>query len=116
MTSSINMNINMTKNIEMTNININHNRVASERPIKKLLKGFKIDLKGLLVFSPVCCGFKGTSGKHVRAMNTPKSHFYIVKLRYAGVYLFFLFLIQNINCGYSLEPPGGSNVYPKSMF
>ena len=25
---------------------------------------------------------------------------------------------QNIDCGYSLEPPrgGGSNVYPKSMF
>ena len=37
---------------------------------------------------------------------------------YAGVYLFFLFLLQNIDCGYSLEPPrrGGSNVYPQSMF
>ena len=47
-----------------------------------------------------------------------KSHFYIVKLGYAGVYLFFLFLLQNIDCGYSLEPPrqGGSNVYPQSMF
>ena len=34
------------------------------------------------------------------------------------VYLFFLFLLQNIDCGYSLEPPrrGGSNVYPRSMF
>ena len=29
-------------------------------------------------------------------------HFYIAKL---GVYLFFLFLLQNIDCGYSLEPP-----------
>ena len=27
---------------------------------------------------------------------------YIVKLGYAGVYLFFLFLLQNIDCGYSL--------------
>ena len=47
-----------------------------------------------------------------------KLHFYIVKLGYAGVYLFFLFLLQNIDCGYSLEPPcrGGSNVYPQSMF
>ena len=47
-----------------------------------------------------------------------KPHFYIVKLGYAGVYLFFLFLLQNIDCGYSLEPPrrGGSNVYPQSMF
>ena len=45
-------------------------------------------------------------------------HFYIVKLEYTGVYLFFLFLLQNIDCGYSLEPPrwGSSNVYPQSMF
>ena len=45
-------------------------------------------------------------------------HLYIAKLGYAGVYLFFLFLLQNINRGYSLEPPrrGGSNVYPQSMF
>ena len=45
-------------------------------------------------------------------------HFYIAKRGYAGVYLFFLFLLQNIDCGYSLEPPrrGGSNVYPQSMF
>ena len=33
-----------------------------------------------------------------------KPHFYIVKLGYAGEYLFFLFLLQNIDCGYSLEP------------
>ena len=48
----------------------------------------------------------------------PEPHFYIAKLGYAGVYLFFLFLLQNIDCGYSLEPPrrGGSNVYPQSMF
>ena len=45
-------------------------------------------------------------------------HFYIAKLGYAGVYLFFLFLLQNIDCVYSLEPPrrGGSKVYPQSMF
>ena len=44
--------------------------------------------------------------------------FYIAKLGYAGVYLFFLFLLQNIDCGYSFEPPCrcGSNVYPQSMF
>ena len=30
----------------------------------------------------------------------------------------YLFLLKNIDCGYSLEPPrrGGSNVYPQSMF
>ena len=47
-----------------------------------------------------------------------KPNFYIEKLGFAGVYLFILFLLQNIDCGYSLEPPcqGGSNVYPQSMF
>ena len=38
-----------------------------------------------------------------------KPHFYIAKLGYTGVYLFFLFLLpfllQNIDWGYSLEPP-----------
>ena len=45
-------------------------------------------------------------------------HFYIVKLGYAGVYLFFLFLLQNIDCWYSLEGPrrGSSNLYPQSIF
>ena len=34
------------------------------------------------------------------------------------MWIFFLFLLQNIDCGYSLEPPrrGGSNMYPQSMF
>ena len=44
--------------------------------------------------------------------------FYIVKLGYGGVNLFFSFLLQNIDCWYSLGPPrrGGSNVHPQSMF
>ena len=35
-----------------------------------------------------------------------------------GIPIFFLFLLQSIDCGYSLEPPrrGGSNVYSQSMF
>ena len=35
-----------------------------------------------------------------------------------GYTYFSNFLPQNIDCGYSLEPPrwGGSNVYPQSMF
>ena len=42
---------------------------------------------------------------------TPR--FDIVKLGFTGVYIIFLFLLYNIDCGYSLEPPhrGGSNVY-----
>ena len=35
-----------------------------------------------------------------------KPHFYIVILGFKGVYnIFFLFLLKNIDCGYSLEPP-----------
>ena len=34
------------------------------------------------------------------------------------ILIFFLISAQNIDCGYSLEPPrrGGSNEYPQSMF
>ena len=44
-----------------------------------------------------------------------KPHFYIV---YPGVYIIFLIFAQNIDCGYSLEPPrrGGSYEYLQSMF
>ena len=50
--------------------------------------------------------------------NSLKPHIYIVKLGFTGVYIIFLFLLKNIDCGYSLEPPrqGGSNKYPQSMF
>ena len=47
-----------------------------------------------------------------------RPHFYIVKLGFTGVYIIFLIFAQNIDSGYSLEPPrrGGSNEYPQSMF
>ena len=47
-----------------------------------------------------------------------KPHFYIVKVRFTGVYIIFLISAQNIDYGYSLEPPrrGGSNEYPQSVF
>ena len=43
----------------------------------------------------------------------PIPHFYIAKLGNTGVYIF---LLENIDCGYSLELPrrGGSNEYPQS--
>ena len=34
-----------------------------------------------------------------------KPNFYIVKLGFTGVYIIFLISAQNIDCGYSLEPP-----------
>ena len=44
-----------------------------------------------------------------------KPHFY---MGLQGYTLFFLFLLKNIDCGYSLEPPrrGGSNEYTQSFF
>ena len=47
-----------------------------------------------------------------------KPQCYTEKLGNAGVHLFFLFLLQIIDCGYLLESPrrGGSNVHPQSMF
>ena len=38
-------------------------------------------------------------------VNPPEPHFYIEKQGFAGVYLFFLFLLQNIDGGYSLDVP-----------
>ena len=47
-----------------------------------------------------------------------KPHFYIVKLGFTGVYIIVLISVQNIDCGYSLEPPrrGGSNEYHNLCF
>ena len=47
-----------------------------------------------------------------------KPHFYTVKLGFTRVYIIFFISAENIDCGYSLEPPrrGGSNEYPQSMF
>ena len=47
-----------------------------------------------------------------------KHHFYIVKLEFTGIYIIFLSSAQNIDCGYSLEPPcqGDSNEHQQSMF
>ena len=68
-----------------------------------------------------CC-FKGNQHSITKArlynVDPLKPHFYIVKLGFTGVYIIFLISAQNIDCGYSLEPPrrGGSNEYPQSMF
>ena len=51
------------------------------------------------------CNKTFTPSKHVREMYTPLNSTFIVKLGYTGVNLFLLSLLQNIDCGYSLEPP-----------
>ena len=58
------------------------------------------------------------SRKHAYIILTLLNPYYIVKLGWLRYTVFFLFLLKNIDCGYSLEPPrrGGSNEYPQSMF
>ena len=63
-----------------------------------------------------------SSQKHAYIMLTPLNPPFIqywgLNWGLKGYTLFFLFLLKNIDCGYSLEPPrrGGSNEYPQSMF
>ena len=40
-------------------------------------------------------------GKHVHEKNTPLNPLLCIKSGFAGLYLFFLFLLKNIDCGYS---------------
>ena len=57
--------------------------------------------------------------KHVYIILTPLNPTFIwYHWGSQGYALFFLYLLKNIDCGYSLEPPrgGGSNGYPQSMF
>ena len=59
------------------------------------------------------------SRKHAYIVLTPLNPTFISEnWGLQGYTLFFLFLLKNIDCGYSLEPPrgGGSNEYPQSMF
>ena len=66
-----------------------------------------------------CMTFSGDITKtYLYNFDPLKPHFCIVKLGFTGVYIIFLISAQNIDCGYSLEPPhrGGSNEYPQSMF
>ena len=56
---------------------------------------------------------------HTYIVLTPLTpHFYTVKLGFIEVYIYILIFAQNIDCGYSLEPPrrGGFTKYPQFMF
>ena len=53
--------------------------------------------------------------KYIENFTTKTEPFQIKKKKKAVI--FFIFLDQNIDCGYSLEPRrGGSNEYPQSVF
>ena len=51
--------------------------------------------------------------KYILKILPPKNENFQIKIR-----IYFHISAQNIDCGYSLEPPrrGGSNEYPQSMF
>ena len=60
-----------------------------------------------------------SSRKHAYAILIPLNPSFILQnWGLQGYTLFFLFLLKNVDCGYSLEPPcqGSSNEYPQSMF
>ena len=48
---------------------------------------------------------KGIRKTRLYNFDPREPHFYIVKLGFTGVYIIFLISAQNIDCGYSLEPP-----------
>ena len=62
-----------------------------------------------------CCVF--ITKTYLYNFDPLKPHFYIINLGFTGVYIIFHISAQNIDCGYSLEPPrrGGSNEYPQSV-
>ena len=84
----------------------------------------KIDVRNtdgdLVQYSLICNSksFQIITKTRLYSFDPLKPHFYIVKLGFTGVYIIYLFLLKNIYCGYSLEPPrrGGSNEYPQYMF
>ena len=60
-----------------------------------------------------------TSRKPTYKILTPETPLLYSKTGvYKDMHYFFLFMLKNIDCGYSFEPPrrGGSNEYPKSIF
>ena len=84
----------------------NHLPIVKERTVKEVvLREVHVKTLGQLYHTDL-------ETKHIRKtcpckVYPLKPHFCKIKLGYAGVYmyLFFLFLFQNIDCGYSLEPP-----------
>ena len=89
----------------------------SDQNLIRIFIGRILDLQGCEVSS--CEQPSRTTITKTRLYNFDplKPHFYILKLGFTGVYIIFIILLKNIDCGYSLEPPrrGGSNEYPQSM-
>ena len=88
----------------------------------RIFSSFSPEKKALIFARNIETNFLGKcetiTKTYLYNINPLKPHFYIVKQGFTGVYIIFLFLLKNIDCGYSLEPPrrGGSNEYLESMF
>ena len=108
-----------------------HTRMCQECPVSlEKLSFFFIQVKiiQVLVFDNwrplnLCwnIGMKLSSGKQVHEKYTPGTPLLYSKtgdIYGYGCTNFFLILLQNIDCGYSLEPPrrGGLNVNPQFMY
>ena len=98
--------------------------VASDRglhglfsPVRPSIYGSTAPHQPGLVGQDLCC-LTYITKTYLYYFDPLKPHFYTVKLGFTGVNLIFLISAQNIDCGYSLEPPrrGGSNEYSQSMF
>ena len=76
-----------------------------------------VDSTFIVEFSPLCrretSHYENTPIKIYRQFFHPKNENFKIK-----IFDIFLISAQNIDYGYSLEPPhrGGSNEYPQSMF
>ena len=64
------------------------------------------------------CKLSNITKTRVYNFDPLKRHFYNVKLGFTGVFIIFLILLNNIDCGYSLELPckDGSNEYHNLSF
>ena len=79
------------------------NEMQNMLQLKYILESCR--LQDLLIITKTC-----PCNKH-RFFSIKIEHFQLEKF-------FFIIFAQNIDCGYTLEPPrrGGSNGYPQSMF
>ena len=81
------------KKVQVGNV---HEKAQSERNSHSKKRGGKVYMGNSLAL---------TSGKHVREMCTPSYPvLYSKTWVYSGIPIFII-LLQNINCGFSLEPP-----------
>ena len=63
--------------------------------------------------NPVFLSLQKQAYSNILKISLPKTEGFQIK-----ILIFFIFLLKNIDCGYSLELPhrGGSNKYPQYMF